>query len=58
MKSTTGFMAVLKEFAKEIRAPEILVANTHPYHKSKWVKALCNKIGATVVVHTKMSPSV
>ena len=35
INSPSGFMAALKEFAEEIRVPEILVANPHPSQKSK-----------------------
>ena len=47
-KSTSDFMAAIKKCAKEIGAPEILVANIHPYQKSKDVKNSCNQIGTTI----------
>ena len=37
----------LKQFAKDINAPEILVVDPHPVQKSKDVKYFCNKIGTT-----------
>ena len=48
MKSPSGFMAALKEFVKEIGAPEILVANMHPSQKIKEVNKFCNIIGSTL----------
>ena len=48
MKSPSGLMAVLKEFAKEVREPEILVADLHPSKKIKYIKEFCNKIGTTL----------
>ena len=48
MKSTSGFMAALKYFAKEVGAPKILVDGPHPSHNSKEVKYFYNKIGTTL----------
>ena len=48
MKSTSGFMAALKYFAKEVGAPKILVDSPHPFHNSKEVNYLYNKIGTTL----------
>jgi hypothetical protein len=48
MRSPSEYPMALKLFAKDVGAPEILVADPHPSHKSKDVKAFCNQIGTTL----------
>ena len=48
MKFPSGFMGYLKDVAKGIGTPEILVADPHLHQKSKEVKYFCNKIGSTL----------
>ena len=47
MTSASEFPAALREFAKYIDAPEVLVADPHSSNKIKEVKVFCNKIGTT-----------
>ena len=48
MRSAKEFPSALREFAKDVGAPEILVADPHPLKKSREVKEFCNKIGTTL----------
>ena len=48
MKSLTEYPAALRQFAKEVGAPDILVADGHKSLKSHEVKGFCNKIGTTL----------
>ena len=48
MESPSQFPSALKLFAKDVGAPEVLVADPHPSQKSKEVKNFCNKIGTTL----------
>ena len=45
MKSLTEYPSSLQKFAKEVGAPDILVANPNKSHASKEVMDFCNKIG-------------
>ena len=48
MKSLTEHPSALQQFAKEVGAPDILVADPHKSHASKEVMDFCNKIGTTL----------
>ena len=48
MKSLTEYPSALRQFDKEVGAPDILVANPHKSHASKEVMDFCNKIGTTL----------
>lgn len=48
MESVSQYPKALRAFAKDVGAPEILVADPHPNQKSKEVKDFCNKIGTTL----------
>ena len=48
MESERDFPKTLRMFAKDVGAPEILVADPHPVHKSKETRDFCNKIGTTL----------
>ena len=48
MKSLTEYPSALRQFAKEVGAPYILVADPHKSHASKEVMDFCNKIGTTL----------
>ena len=48
MWSAKEFPSSLREFAKDVGAPEILVADPYPSNKSREVKEICNKIGTTL----------
>ena len=48
MTSVKEFPAALRMFAKEVGAPEVLVADPHMNQKSREVKDFCNKIGTTL----------
>ena len=45
MKATCDFSSALRMFAKDVGAPEVLVADSHPTQKKLEVKHFCNKIG-------------
>ena len=45
MKSLTEYPSALRQFAKEVGEPDILVADPHKLHASKEVMDFCNKIG-------------
>ncbi len=48
MKFVRIFSSALREFAKDVGAPEILVTDPHKCQKSKEVQDFCNKIGTTL----------
>ena len=48
MRHQREYPLALKLFAKDVGAPEILVADPHPSQKSHDVKAFCNQIGTTL----------
>ena len=48
MKSLTEYPSALRQFAKEVGAPDILVANPHKSQASKDMMDFCNKIGTTL----------
>ena len=48
MKLQRDYPADLRQFAKDVAAPEILVCDPHTSHKSFEVKDFCNKIGTTL----------
>ena len=48
MKIQHDYPAALRQFAKDVGAPEILVCDPHPSQKSFEVKDFCNKIGTTL----------
>ncbi len=45
MRETRQYSNALKMFAKDVGAPEVLVADPHPTQKKREVKDFCNKIG-------------
>ena len=48
MKLQRDYPAALRQFAKDVGAPEILVCDPHPSKKSFEVKDFFNKIGTTL----------
>ena len=48
MKSLTEYPSAIRQFAKEVGAPDILVADPQNSHASKEVVYFCNKIGTTL----------
>ena len=50
MSKVSKYPQALKKFAKDVGAPEVLIADPHPVHKSKDVKAFCNQIGTTLKI--------
>ena len=48
MKSLKEYPKALRKFAKDVGAPEVLVADPHSSHKSAEVKDFLNKIGTTL----------
>ena len=48
MQSAKELPSALREFAKDVGAPEILVVYPHPSEKSREVKEFCNKIVTTL----------
>jgi hypothetical protein len=48
MRKVSEYPQALKLFAKDVGAPDVLVADLHPSNKSKDVKAFCNQIGTTL----------
>ena len=50
MRSPGEYPMALRLFAKEVGAPEILVADPYSSHKSRDVKAFCNQIGTTLKI--------
>lgn len=48
MKSTSDYPKALKLFAKDVGAPEVLVADPHRAQTSKEVKDFCNQIGTVL----------
>ena len=48
MRHQPEYPLTFKLFAKDVGAPEILVANPHPPQKSHDVKTFCNQIGTTL----------
>ena len=45
MKATCHFSSALRMLAKDVGAPEVLVADSHLTQKKQEVKDFCNKIG-------------
>ena len=48
MKLQRDYPEALRQFAKDVGAPEILVCDPHPSQESFEVKNFCNKIGTTL----------
>ena len=48
MSKLSEYSQALKQFAKDVGAPEVLIAGPYPVHKSKDVKDFCNQIGNTL----------
>ena len=48
MTTVSEYPKALKMFAKDVGAPDVLVADPHPNNKSKDVRAFCNQIGTTL----------
>ena len=48
MAHVRDFLSTLKLFAKEVGAPEVLVADPHPTHRKPEVRKFCNNIGTTL----------
>ena len=48
MKFLTEYPTALRQFAKEVGVPDILVDDPHKSHASKEVMDFCNKIGTTL----------
>ncbi len=50
MKDQRSYFSTLKQFAKEVGAPEVLVCDSHPTQKKHEVKEFCVQIGTTLRV--------
>ena len=50
MSKVSEYPQALKKFAKDVGAPEVLIADPHPVHKLKYLKAFCNQIGTTLKI--------
>ena len=50
MSKVSEYPLAIKQFAKNAGAPEVVLADPHPVHKSKDLKAFCNKIGTTLKI--------
>ena len=50
MSKVSEYPQALKQFAKDVGAPEVLIADPHPVHKSKDVKYFFNQIGTTLKI--------
>ena len=50
MKDQRSYFSALKQFAKEVGAPEVLVCDSHPTQKKRDVKEFCVQIGTTLRV--------
>ena len=48
MKLQRDYPAALRQFTKDVRAPEILVCDPHPSQNSFEVKDFCKNIGTTL----------
>jgi hypothetical protein len=50
MKDQRSYFSALKQFAKEVGAPQVLVCDSHPTQKKRKVKEFCVQIGTTLRV--------
>ncbi len=50
MKDQRRYFSALKQFAKEVGTPEVLVCDLHPTQKKREVKEFCVQIGTTLCV--------
>jgi hypothetical protein len=50
MKDQRSYFSALKQFAKEVGAPKVLVCDLHPTQKKREVKEFCVQIGITLCV--------
>ena len=50
MSKVSEYTQALKQFAKDVGAPEVLIADPRPVHKSKYVKAFYNQVGTTLKI--------
>ena len=50
MSKVSKYPQAMKKFVKDVGAPEVLIADPHPVHKSKDIKAFCNQIGTTLKI--------
>ncbi len=50
MKDQCSYFSALKQFVKEVGAPEVLVCDSHPTQKKRDVKEFCVQIGTTLRV--------
>jgi hypothetical protein len=50
MKDQRSYFSTLKQFAKEVGAPKVLVCDLHPIQKKREVKEFCVQIGTTLCV--------
>jgi hypothetical protein len=48
MRDVNSFPLSLKEFAKDVGAPDFLVCDPHPSQKAHEVRAFCHQIGTTL----------
>ncbi len=55
MRETQQFSNALKMFAKDVGAPDVLVADPHPTQKKREVKDFCNKIGTKLCLFLPLS---
>ncbi len=50
MKDQCSYFSALKQFTKEVGAPQVLVCDSHPTQKKRKVKEFCVQIGITLCV--------
>jgi hypothetical protein len=50
MQHQRDYFLALKQFAKDVCAPDILVCDPHPTQKQRKVKEFCTQIGTTLKV--------
>jgi hypothetical protein len=50
MQHQRDYFLALKQFAKDVGAPDVLVCDPHPTQKQRKVKEFCTQIGTTLKV--------
>ena len=48
VSKVSEYPQALKQLAKDVGDPEVLIEDPHPVQKSKDVRAFCNQIGTTL----------
>jgi hypothetical protein len=50
MKKQSDYFLALKQFAKDVGAPDVLVCDSHPAQTKREVREFCAQIGTTLKV--------